>query len=147
SVGVPYTGSNPFASSIALNKVFTKDRLRTRGVRMPRHVVFGRSSLHNMEGAARTAIEPFGPTDVVKPVASGSSVGVLIAENTLALPAVLRRALENYEQVLVEEFIAGQEATCGVVERFRGQSLYALPVVEIVPPSERSFFDYDAKYT
>ena len=41
--------------------------------------------------------------------------------------------------------MAGREATCGVLENFRGERYYALPVIEICPPVGR-FFDYEVKY-
>ena len=68
----------------------------------------------------------------------------MIARNTLELGQVLETLLKVYDQVLVEKLIAGREATVGVLENFRDQSLYLLPPVEIVPRSE--FFDYEAKY-
>ena len=48
--------------------------------------------------------------------------------------------------VLVEEYIKGREATCAVVENFRGETLHALMPVEIVHPNSE-FFDYQAKYS
>ena len=54
--------------------------------------------------------------------------------------------LHEAEGVLVEELIRGREATAGVVEGLRGEVLYSLPSIEIVPPSD-DFFSYDAKYS
>ena len=45
---------------------------------------------------------------------------------------------------MIEEFIPGIEATCGVIEGFRGEELYALPPIEIRPMTK--FFDYEAKH-
>jgi D-alanine-D-alanine ligase len=39
-----------------------------------------------------------------------------------------------------------KDATCGVVEKFMDEPLKALPPVEIIPPTEADFFDYQAKY-
>lgn len=49
--------------------------------------------------------------------------------------------------VLVEERIRGKEATVGVVEGLRGETLYVLPPIEIIIPEEENFFSYDAKYS
>ena len=49
-------------------------------------------------------------------------------------------------KVLVEEYIKGREATVGVIDDFRGEKTYALMPVEIIPPPEHSFFNYEAKY-
>jgi D-alanine-D-alanine ligase len=48
--------------------------------------------------------------------------------------------------VFIEERILGREATVGVVENLRGEALYVLPVIEIIPPAG-DFFSYDAKYS
>jgi D-alanine-D-alanine ligase len=82
----------------------------------------------------------------VKPVTGGSSVGTTIVSNYHALEAALRVAFELSPQALIEEFIKGREATVGVIDDFRGEKVYALIPVEIVPPKSRPFFDYNAKY-
>jgi len=146
SAHVPYTGSGAFASAVALNKAMTKDRLRESGVRMARHMLVERSGLANLEGLVRSIDTLLGPKYVLKPVGGGSSIGTKIVANTELLFSTLASMLEQYEQILVEEFIAGKEATCGVVNNFRDQSLYTLPPIEIVPPVGASFFDYEVKY-
>ncbi len=60
------------------------------------------------------------------------------------LIAGLALAAELDEEILVEEYIKGTEATVGVIEGFRGEKLYALPAVEIRPKT--AFFDFAAKY-
>ena len=47
---------------------------------------------------------------------------------------------------MIEEYVGGREATCGVIEHFRGKDFYALPPVEIIPSFTQDFFSYDAKY-
>lgn len=145
-LGVSYTGSRAFPSAIALNKVMTKDKLASVGVRMARHMLIGSSVKDNTEGLTNSISELFGPKYILKPVNGGSSIGTYIAQNKQALYTALEKMLSQYEQVLVEEFIEGKEATCGVINNFRGQPLYALPVIEIVPPPEALFFDYEVKY-
>ncbi len=146
TLGVPYTGSGAFPSAIALNKAMTKDRLRDSGINMARHMLVNSDACSNIDGMAQSINELFGPRYVVKPVSSGSSIGTIIADNPHMLAAALRKSLGQYEQVLVEEFIAGKEATCGVLNNFRNQSIYALPVVEIIPPQKAGFFNYEVKY-
>lgn len=146
SARVPYTGSGSFSSAIAMHKAMTKDRLRSVGVRMARHMLVSRESSGNLDGLTRSISALFGPRYVVKPVSGGSSIGTQLADNQELLRAALARSLDAYEQVLVEERILGREATCGVVENFRGSVRYALPAVEIVPPAAATFFDYENKY-
>lgn len=146
TLGVPYTGSKSFPSAIALNKVLTKDKMREHNVRMARHMLVGASARANVQGLTDSIAALFGPKYVVKPISSGSSIGTYIAENRHMLYSALQKGLEQYEQILVEEFITGREATCGVVNNFRDQQCYVLPPIEIVPPQNVAFFDYEVKY-
>src|SRR6266700_1187597 len=78
---------------------------------------------------------------IAKPAKDGSSYGLIFVNSTQDLTAVRRAA--RSEEYVVEPFIAGAEATCGVLERLDG-SLIALPPVEIIPAE--GAFDYEAKY-
>lgn len=82
----------------------------------------------------------------MKPVSLGSSVGVRIAGGYAPVHQAVREAMALSSGVLVEEFIRGTEATAGIVERLRGEALYALPPVEIVPPEHAEFFSAAVKY-
>lgn len=144
STGVKYTGSRSLSSAIALNKVMTKERLESHGVRMAKHMVVGKDMLSNLSGAVASIACLFGPRYIIKPIASGSSIGTLFAESPLMLEQALRTALSVYDQALVEEYIEGKEATCGVVEKFRDRETYALPPIEIARTG--NVFDYESKY-
>ncbi len=144
AAGVRYTGSRAFASAIALNKPMTKDKLQSYGVRMARHMVIGKDAKDNIQGAVAAVSSLFGPRYIVKPIASGSSFGTAFAESPLMLEKVLATALDIYDQVIVEEFIEGREATCGVVENFRDTKHYALPPIEIARSTP--VWGYEAKY-
>jgi D-alanine-D-alanine ligase len=81
---------------------------------------------------------------VVKPASSGSSVGITLVQDIKDLAAALLDAAKHSNEVIIEEYIKGTEATVGVIEGFRGEELYALPAVEI--RSKTDFFDFAAKY-
>lgn len=145
--GLPHTGSDSVGSAVAMNKVLSKKIFRDHGIKTP----FGReiSSADILESAgdpsfARELFESILLPAVVKPVASGSSVGVAIVRSYDGLMTALSAAAEHSKSVMIEEFIPGIEATCGVVENLRGQDLYVLPPIEIRPKTQ--FFDYRAKY-
>lgn len=144
TAGVKYTGSRAFPSAIALNKPMTKDRLLPHGMKMARHMVVGKDALQNVVGAAASIASMFGPRYIIKPIASGSSIGTMFAESPVMLEQALRTSLEVYDQVLVEEYIEGKEATCGVVEHFRDKKHYALPPIEIKRGTP--VWGYEAKY-
>jgi len=144
SHGVKYTGSRAFPSAMAFNKAMTKDRMKDKGIKMAQHMIVGKDMLPNLHGTVSAISALFGPRYIVKPIASGSSIGTIFAESPIMLEQALRTALGVYDQVLVEEYIAGKEATCGVVENFRGKNHYALPPIEIAHTGD--VFDYQAKY-
>lgn len=151
--GVPYTGSSSLASAVAMNKALTKTQLANNStveiIRTPRHILVTRDV---PEARLHEIFKTFGLPLVVKPVSSGSSVGVKIAKGFHELADAIKHAFAHTaaheDRVMVEEFIAGVEATCGVIDNFRGEDLYALPPVEIRPIGGKSgnFFDYEAKY-
>jgi D-alanine-D-alanine ligase len=78
---------------------------------------------------------------IAKPVRDGSSYGLIFVNSRQDLVAVRRAA--KTDEYLIEPFIAGVEATCGVIERSDGD-ISALPPIEIVPAD--GGFDYTAKY-
>ncbi len=144
---IPFTGSNSFPSKTAFNKDTTKRLLRSHAIHLPRHVKFSRESTASIADRVYAIARAFGPEYVIKPTASGSSFGVLMVKGAAELESKLRDTLEVYEDCMVEERIRGREATCGVLENFRDQPLYALPPIEIVPPEKSDFFAADVKYT
>jgi D-alanine-D-alanine ligase len=144
--GVPYTGSGAYASGIAMHKGYTKAHVREAPVLLGEHEIITRE-LHKTGATYAGEIRSrFGQQYVVKPVSSGSSVGVELVLNTLDLGDAIERAFMQSNELIVEEYIPGREVTCGVIERFRGKEVYALPPVLIVPPPEAHFFDSAVKY-
>jgi D-alanine-D-alanine ligase len=143
-LGVPYTGSGAYGSAIAMNKATTKEMLEKHGIRMARSTTLTVSA--DLERQVVELFRTFPQPSVIKPATSGSSVGVTLARNFQEFADGIKAAFQHSSRVLVEEFIKGKEATVGVVEGLRGQKLYSLPVVEIVPPAANPFFDYAAKY-
>jgi D-alanine-D-alanine ligase len=142
---IPFTGSNSFASAIAFNKDITKRSLHDTAIKLPQHVKVTADQHTAVAEIARAVTLAFGPEYVVKPLQSGSSVGVTMATEE-TLPGVLTDTLSHYGHCLVEERIIGTEATCAVLADFRETDLYVLPPVEIVPPAHASFFSSEVKY-
>lgn len=138
-----YTGSDALGSALGMNKALAKEIFKDQGIKTAHYtVVEDKNNLHN---TALELFRAFPMPAVVKPNTSGSSVGVSIVKSFHELEAALRHAFEFSDSVIVEEFIPGVEATCGVVEGYRDHELYALPPIEIRPHGNR-FFDYEAKY-
>lgn len=130
---IPYTHSGVLASALAMNKDRAKAVLARAGVPVAEHVVCSR-----FEAAERHVL---GPPYVVKPVAEGSSFGVVIVpEGANQPPRALAAADWAFgDQVMAESYVAGQELTCAAF----GEAVWE--VIDIVPVAE-SFYGFDAKY-
>lgn len=144
---IPYTGSTPYASAIAMNKVMTKEYLTEYGVKTPAYQRVIRETTPDPFNTALAIGALFGPRYIVKPTSGGSSIGARLAETMEELGLALKELLSEYDDLLVEEYIEGKEATVGVIENYRNQKLYDLPVIEIIPPVESGFFAAEVKYT
>src|ERR1700676_4890609 len=129
--GIPFTGSGSASSHLAFDKVAAKRFAAIAGVQAPAGV-----ALEDLE----KALAEYGRL-IAKPAREGSSYGLIFVNAKQDLAAVRRAA--KTEEYVVEPFIAGAEATCGVLEQLDG-SLIALPPVEIIPAEGP--FDYAAKY-
>jgi D-alanine-D-alanine ligase len=129
--GLPFTGSGSASSHLAFDKVAAKRFVAIAGLNAPAGVV--------LEDAEK-ALAEYGKL-IAKPARDGSSYGLIFVNASQDLVAVRREA--KIEEYVIEPFVAGTEATCGVLERLDG-SLVALPPVEIIPAE--GGFDYRAKY-
>jgi D-alanine-D-alanine ligase len=129
--GLPFTGSGSASSHLAFDKIAAKRFAEIAGLKAPRAVV-----LEHIE----TALAEYGRL-IAKPARDGSSYGLIFVNSTQDIAAV--RDAARTEEYLIEPFIAGSEATCGVLEQSDG-SLIGLPPVEIIPAEGP--FDYVAKY-
>ncbi len=134
---IPYTHSGVLASALAMNKDKAKSVAAAKGVAVAEHRIVTRRQ------AAKDHILP--PPYVIKPIAEGSSFGVLIVDEGQSHPpqSLLREDWAFGEDVMVERFIAGRELTCAVMGAPGEEE--ALAVTEIVPVGT-AFYDYDAKY-
>lgn len=143
--GVPYVGADPFHSYRASHKVFAKEHARELGFKTPQYRFA--ESIEDAAAVAREVTLSFMQPVVVKPVGGGSSVGISMVGGFQPVHDAITALFNNGAiGVLVEERIRGREATVGVVNGLRGEGLYALPPVEIIPPPQADFFTYDAKY-
>lgn len=144
--GIPYTGSDSVASSIAISKHRTKELVAPLGIRMAQGLLISPEDEEQREIDALRVFNAFPAPWVVKPAAAGSSVGVSVARDFTALGEAIAAAQKIGPKVLVEEFVRGKEATVGVADHFRGEETYAFFPVEIIPPGNAMCWSYTAKY-
>ncbi|HOX39494.1 MAG TPA: D-alanine--D-alanine ligase [Candidatus Brocadiia bacterium] len=133
--GIPYTGSGPVASKLAMDKVASKWKFRAYGMKTPDWTVAThRHSVEELEELCSRVGYPC----VVKPRRNGSSVGVGLANDAGELADCAAQAFEIEDEIILEAYAAGREFTVGILDDS------PLPVIEVVPASD--FFDYNAKY-
>ncbi|MBI2885515.1 MAG: D-alanine--D-alanine ligase [Candidatus Omnitrophica bacterium] len=140
-LGLPYTGSDPRASRIGLDKVASRNCFEEAGLRVPASILIERPISADR---LRRAVERLAFPVVVKPTNQGSSIGVSLARTAAECEAAVADAARYDARVLIEEFIVGREMTVGVL----GDR--ALPVIEIQPVAATGrsrMFDFAAKYT
>jgi D-alanine-D-alanine ligase len=131
-IGVPYTGSGPLASALAMDKDLSKRLFRAAGVPVP--AWFMAPPL-----AAEDVTTALGWPVIIKPSKQGSSVGLTLVKSALGLSEAVKLAARYDDEVMAEQFISGRELTVGVLGDV------PLPVGQIVPKHE--LFDYETKYT
>ncbi|MDB5189548.1 MAG: D-alanine--D-alanine ligase [Parcubacteria group bacterium] len=143
--GVPYTGASSFAAFTASHKLLAKEKAAAAGLLTPKYRFIQPED--DAEAVTMDIIRNFAQPVVVKPVRWGSSVGVSIVGGYAPVHQAIAALLPHSGGVLVEELIRGTEATVGVVDHIRGETVYALPPIEILPPPDQEFFNYEAKYS
>jgi D-alanine-D-alanine ligase len=129
--GIPFTGSGSASSNLAFDKAAAKRFAAIAGVAAPASV-----ALEDLDAA----FAEYGRL-IAKPARDGSSYGLIFVNAQQDLVAVRNAA--RTEDYVIEPFVAGGEATCGVLEQPDG-TLISLPPIEIVPAE--GTFDYAAKY-
>ena len=135
---IPYSGSDPLTLALALEKSLTKQLVAERGVATPRwHLINSPSDVDELDWS--TLSFPV----FVKPAHEGSSKGIRPASRIETL-ASLREAVQTqfatYAQpIMVEEFIAGDEITVGMVGN--GQP-HVLGIMRVVPRTPQDHFIY-----
>ncbi|WP_322999696.1 D-alanine--D-alanine ligase [Castellaniella sp.] len=135
-LGIPYTGSGPLASSLAMDKIATKHLWLQHGLPTPQFAVL------DCRADPAALVGSLGLPLIVKPPHEGSTLGVTRVQSADQLPDALALACQHDEQVLAEQFIRGRELTVPVLGC--GDDARALPVIEIIAPEGN--YDYEHKY-
>ena len=130
-----YTTSGPAACKLVFDKIAAKKLFAQAGIDTPAAIEFtSDTDIGELEGRLRQLADKY----VVKPVRQGSSVGVAIVNEQCEVISAAKKCLSEFGDCMIEEFIPGREITVGILcDR-------PLPIIEV--RTERSFYDYQAKY-
>jgi len=133
-LNIPYTHSGVMASAVAMNKEQTKSIVAQHGVPV--------AAARSVTPAEALASHVLAPPYVAKPIAEGSSVGVVIVREGANRPpeAIGKIPVTRDGLLMVERFVSGRELTCGVI----GDRVTR--IIDIVAADHLDFYDYEAKY-
>ncbi len=138
-IGMPYTTCDATTSALTFNKRYTVAVAAFAGISVAKSLHIFRNDVINEEEIIKQLKFPV----FVKPNNGGSSIGMSkVNKPSEEIGAALQKALEEDDQVLIEEFIEGREFTIGVFKT--KDEIITLPVTEI--KSKKDFFDFEAKY-
>lgn len=147
---VPYVGCGVLASSIGMDKVYTKIVFEKAGISQVPYMY-----IKNTDNGYVIINENFEEEEFelekittklkfpmfVKPSNSGSSVGVKKATNTEELKMAIQYAGQYDTKILVEQGVDTKEVECAILD---GKEVIASTVGEILPAED--FYSFDAKY-
>jgi D-alanine-D-alanine ligase len=145
NLGISYTGSGHYASAMGMNKLKGKEVCRELGFKSPLHLLI--TDDDDISARCRDVFLKISPPWIIKPVNSGSSVGLRYVTRIYKLEEAVREVLSVFDAVIVEEYIKGREAVCGVLDDYRGHKHYPLIPVEIVREQKLCVLSYETKYT
>lgn len=137
--GVPYVGCDALSSALCMDKDKAHKLVEREGIRTPASQVFERGTtkeqlLNQLQHAAYPLM--------VKPVRSGSSIGISMVHDLAELLAATEAAFRHDSRILVEEYIKGVEVGCAILGN---EELIVGELDEVELPG--GFFDYTEKYT
>ncbi len=139
-LGIPYTTCNAIVSALTFNKKFCNSVVKDFGVA---GIARSEHLTKDYPYSIGAILENLKLPVFVKPAESGSSLGISKVKDVSELLPAIKKAFQEDNQVLIEEFIEGRELTIGVYRS--GGNIEVLPPTEI--KSQNEFFDYEAKYT
>lgn len=143
-LGLPYVGSGVLASAAAAHKPTARRLFQAAGLPVASAVELRADD--PIVDVVRQAREVLGERVVIKPAAGGSGLGVTRIDQPSPLERwvqAVEAALANDEGVLIEEFCAGLEVTCGVLE-VTGKAI-ALPPTQIEAQAAE-WYDFKSRY-
>jgi len=130
-LAIPYTGSGPEASHLALDKLASKEIFEKNKIDIPSYKI--------IKSREKIETDDFNFPFVVKPRYEGSSIGLSVIREKKDMAGALEKARKYSDTVIVEEYIKGHEITVGILNN------EPLCVIQVEPGGE--FYDYEAKYS
>ena len=151
---VPYVGCGVLASSVGMDKAYTKVIFDKANINQTKYVYIRKynedyiyvdekfdEQIISLDEISKIVIDKLKFPMFIKPSNSGSSVGINKAHNIQELKSAIEEAAKYDNKILVEEGIIGREVECAVLGN---EDVTSSCVGEIKAADE--FYSYDAKY-
>ena len=136
---IPYIGSKTEAQVITMAKHICQPLLKHYNFTVPEFVVITkRKEINNKLNRLFKDHKKV----VVKASEQGSSIGVVMCDNIEKANKNSNKIFKNYGIVIVEEYIKGQEITCGIIEENKRTISFSLMEIR----AKKKFYNYEAKY-
>lgn len=135
---IPYTGCGVMASSVCMNKEYTK-----RMLSVDKNIPLIKSVFVRKGDDVKAATTDLRYPLITKPVCEGSSFGMTKVNTPEELESAYAEASKYNNDVLIEEYLVGIGCTVGVLEE--DGKPFATEILELRPKNE--WYDYEAKYT
>ena len=143
TIGIPYVGSNVYASVVGQDKAYMRDIFKANDINWPNYIWFYDSDFKNNQEEVIKKIEKIGYPVIVKPATTGSSIGIGVAKDKDKLKEAIEEAINYDSKIVVEEMIPNlMEVNIAVLGNYEHQET---SVIEEVL-SKSSFLTYEEKY-
>lgn len=139
-LGIPYTGSDPLTLAATLDKDVARRLVASHGGTVPGGFVV-------LPDAGPGSLLPIRSPHIVKPAWEGSSKGIrgkCVVDTTEELAAAIEERRDQRQPLLVEEYIAGEELTVGVLGNREPRVIGTLRVVPL-QREERFVYSLEVK--
>lgn len=151
---VPYVGCKVLASSICMDKVYTKIVFEKANINQTKHIYLKKynssyiyvddrlnQEMVSLDTACERVIEKLNYPLFVKPSNSGSSVGINKAKNKEELKSAILYAVKYDNKIVIEEGVNAREIECAVIGN---EEPIASCLGEVLSAEE--FYSFNSKY-
>ncbi len=141
-LNIPYSGCGVRSSAICMDKIMTKRILST-----DKEIPLIKSINVNSSNYKEKIKELNFPV-IIKPACEGSSIGMTKVDSINELDAAMDAALKCDKEILIEEYLQGESATVGVLEKINDKGEREIFATDILAfKTKTQWYDYEAKYT
>ncbi len=143
TVGIPYVGSDVYASAVGQDKQFQKELWKNIGLPMTNYTWFYDIDYKNDSDEIIKQVTKLKYPLIVKPATTGSSIGIAICKDEESLIEGIEEAIRYDKKIVVEEIVQNlKEVNIAVLGNYEHQKLSEIEEVY----SKENFLSFEDKY-